>query len=145
VAAQDEPLWRPEWPVVIILVCSLCLYVKGVRELWRSASPGHGIGRGEAACFMAGWLALALALISPMHALAEMLFTVHMIEHELLMVVAAPLLVLGRPLIAFLWALPRSSRRRFAPLSGARSVRSIWLFVMSPLAAWAIHALALWI
>ena len=40
---------------------------------------------------------LALALVSPLHWLGEHLFTAHMVEHEILMAVAAPLLVLARP------------------------------------------------
>ena len=44
----------------------------------------------------AGWLTLALALVSPLHPMGEVLFSAHMTQHELLVVVAAPLLVLGR-------------------------------------------------
>ena len=45
---------------------------------------------------------LGVALVSPVHALGTVLFSVHMIQHEMLMLVAAPLLVLGRPLPRFL-------------------------------------------
>ena len=54
----------------------------------------------EAAAFAGGWLALAVALVSPLHPWGNVLFSVHMIQHELLMLVAAPLLVLGRPVVA---------------------------------------------
>lgn len=74
----------------------------------------------QVACFIAGWLVLVAALMPPVHTLGEMLFSVHMVEHELLMTVAAPLLVLGRPLIAFLWALPQPARRDLGWLSRAR-------------------------
>ena len=60
--------------------------------------------------------------------LGERLFSGHMVEHEFLMAVAAPLLVLGRPLIAFLWALPQSARRDLGSLSRARLVSRVWLF-----------------
>jgi putative membrane protein len=48
---------------------------------------------------------VALALLSPLHHYAERLLWVHMVQHEALMVVAAPLLVLGRPIEAWSWAL----------------------------------------
>jgi putative membrane protein len=68
-----------------------------------------------------------------------------MTQHEILMLVAAPMVVLGRPLIAFLWALPISWRRRLGALSKSRWFESSWRAVANPLAAWAIHAVALWI
>jgi cytochrome c oxidase assembly factor CtaG len=81
----------------------------------------------------------------PVHTLGEILFSVHMVEHELLMAVAAPLLVLGRPVIAFLWALPQSARRDLGSLSRARPVHRVWFFATSALVAWTVHALALWV
>jgi cytochrome c oxidase assembly factor CtaG len=142
---HEEELWQPEWPVIIALALALILYLKGLRTLWRTASPGRGIGRGEAASFIAGWLVLATALLPPVHTLGEALFSVHMIEHELLMAVAAPLLVLGRPLVVFLWALPRPTRRVVGAWSAVRPMRLVWGFFMSALAAWTLHAIALWI
>ena len=76
---------------------------------------------------------LAGALVTPLHWLGEHLFTAHMIEHELVMAAAAPLLALARPIGAFVWALPpawrgtaggsragRCSRRLLRPSSTAR-------------------------
>ena len=60
--------------------------------------------------FALGWISLVIALDSPLHELGEQLFWVHMTQHEILMLISAPLLVLGRPMIAFLWALPTSWR-----------------------------------
>jgi cytochrome c oxidase assembly factor CtaG len=68
-----------------------------------------------------------------------------MIEHELLRAVAAPLLVLGRPLLVLLWALPRPARRRLARWSAAPALRRTWLIAIGPVAAWAVHTLALWV
>src|SRR4029079_7468639 len=83
-------------------------YAAGIARMWRSAGRGHGIRGWEALCFGLGWLSLAAALQSPVAVLAELLFSVHMTQHEVLMLVAAPLIVLGRPLTALLWALPPS-------------------------------------
>jgi cytochrome c oxidase assembly factor CtaG len=68
-----------------------------------------------------------------------------MLQHELLMVVVAPLLVLARPLEAWAWALPAATRRALAAFSRGRVVRSAWRALTTPIGAWSVHALALWI
>ena len=64
--------------------------------------------------FALGWISLVIALDSPLHEIGEQLFWVHMTQHEILMLISAPLLILGRPMIAFLWALPRAWRETAA-------------------------------
>ena len=95
-------------------------------------------------CFAGGWFTLFVTLVSPLHPWGQMLFSVHMTQHELLMLVAAPLLVLGRPLIAFLRALPPKSASRLARLSNERSWQAGWGTITNPLIAWLIHAVVLW-
>jgi putative membrane protein len=68
-----------------------------------------------------------------------------MTQHEILMLVSAPLLVLARPLVPMLWAFPKGSRNTLANIGSSRSFRSAWLLLSAPLAAWLIHALALWL
>ena len=98
----------------------------------------------QQACFWAGWTILALALVSPLHPLGEVLFSAHMAQHEILMLVAAPLLVLSRPLVAFLWGMPFGWRRGVGAWSKARPVQRIWSALTDPMTAWCIHAIALW-
>jgi len=88
---------------------------------------------------------LFVALVSPLHPLGEVLFSAHMAQHEVLMVGAAPLLVLGRPVIAFLWALPVGRARAVGSWGRAAWFQSVWRRLTNPLAAWAIHAAALWV
>ena len=76
--------------------------------------------------------------------MGDALFSAHMVQHELLMLVAAPLLVLGRPLAVFVWALPLSWRRRTGFVTSLKPVSACWRFAAHPLAAWTIHALVLW-
>jgi putative membrane protein len=137
--------WSLEPVVIAALAASLWLYVHGVRVLWRRAGVGHGVRRWEAAAFAAGWVTLALALVSPLHALGSVLFSAHMVQHELLMALAAPLLVLGRPLIPAVWALPRSWRGRAGRAVNTGPARAAWLAVSAPFAAWLLHAVALWL
>src|SRR5438874_11512158 len=97
----------------ISLACVLAsgaLYVAGVARLWARAGRGCGVRPWQLGAFAAGWIALVLALLSPVAAISDILFSVHMTQHEMLILVAAPLLVLGRPVVPFLWVL--SPRRR---------------------------------
>src|SRR5947208_555124 len=73
------------------------------------------------------------------------LFSAHMLQHEALMVVAAPLFVIGRPLGAWAWALPLAWRRAIGRFFHRPGWRRPWLVITGPLAAWLIHALALWL
>lgn len=97
------------------------------------------------AYFSAGLLSLIIALDSPIHELSEQLFWVHMTQHEILMLISAPLLVLSGPLVTFLWALPRNWRIRTAAVGNARVVKRTWLAISAPVAAWFLHAVALWL
>ncbi len=121
------------------------LYARGLAEIWRRARGRKGIRGWEAACFGAGWLTLAVAAVSPLHPFGEILFSAHMAQHEVLILVAAPLLVLGRPLVAFLWALPSVARERVGEWAASRSVAAVWQTITGPLAVFLIHGLALWI
>jgi putative membrane protein len=82
------------------------------------------------ACFVGGIAAMLAALVSPIDAAAERSFTVHMVQHLLLTAVAAPLLVLGRPLTLLLRARSTRSWAR-------RAVRSAPFGVLThPAVAW---------
>ena len=137
--------WSLEPAVVIGLLLTGVLYVRGLGQLWQSAGAGRGIRRWEAGAFAAGWIVLGVALVSPLHRLGEALFSAHMAQHELLMVAAAPLLVLGRPVIAFLWAVPVSWRRSAGALASVSWIQSPWERLTLPAVAWTVHAVAIWL
>jgi putative membrane protein len=137
--------WSFEPVVVLGLGLSAWLYVRGIQRLWRSAGRGRGVRRWEAGTFAAGWIVLLLALGSPLHRLGGVLFSAHMAQHELLMAVAAPLLVLGRPLVPFVWALPMNWRRTAGHWAAIAPVQHVWGLITLPLVAWSLHALAIWL
>jgi cytochrome c oxidase assembly factor CtaG len=89
------------------------------------------------AAFIAGWVALAAALVSPLHELAGEHLSAHMLQHEVLMLLAAPLLALARIGTTML-SLLAGKRRRFA-------ARLIGQARLSMFSAWALHAATLWI
>ena len=132
------------WEIGCLLV-SAALYSAGVWRLWRHAGVGRGVGYAEVSFFALGLLALVTALVSPVDALADSLFSAHMVEHELMMIVAAPLLVLARPLAAWAWALPASWRVAIGGFFHKPGWRRPWLLFTGPLWAWILHLLALWL
>jgi putative membrane protein len=108
-----------------LLALGTVAYSVGVRRLWRRAGVGRAIGLSQVLAFCGGMLVLLVALLSPLHHLAEERLWAHMVQHELLMVIAAPLLVAARPLVALRLPLPK------------------WL--SDPLVAWIAHAAAIWL
>jgi cytochrome c oxidase assembly factor CtaG len=121
------------------------LYARGLAEIWRRAGGRKGLRGWEAVSFGAGWLTLVVAAASPLHPWGEILFSAHMAQHETLILVAAPLLVLGRPLAVFLWALPPAARERVGEWAASRPVSAAWQAITGPLAVFVIHGLALWL
>lgn len=137
--------WSFDPLVLACLAVSALLYAFGLWRLWGQAGIGHGARPAQALSFLAGWLTLVLALLSPIDPLGSRLFSAHMIQHELLMIVAAPLLVLGRPLGVWIWAFAPRWRRRIGRLFQAGGWRVPWTFITAPFTAWVLHALALWL
>jgi putative membrane protein len=137
--------WSWEPGILLSLALTAWLYYSGLRRLWRESERGRGIRRWEAGAYAGGWLALFIALVSPLHPWGRVLFSAHMMQHEILMLVAAPLLVLGRPLIPFLWALPLNWARRVGNWGKAGWFQRGWRALTNPFVAWAIHAVALWV
>jgi putative membrane protein len=136
--------WTTDLAIVLPLAFTAGLYLLGVGRLWRSAGFRRGVQLWQFICFWLGWLSLVIALVSPLHSLGQKLFTAHMIEHEMLMVVAAPLLVAARPGAAMLWGLPKRLRAAIASLLRSSSVASAWRNLSSPLVVTLVHGLALW-
>lgn len=131
-------------PVALLLLIAAALYVAGVANLWRRAGPGRGISRRQAAYFAGGAIAIAGALCTPLDGLAERFFSAHMLQHEILMLVAAPAMVLARPLGAWTWAFAPRARRRIGRAVRVGAWSAVWAFVTDPVAAWALHALGVW-
>ncbi len=109
VAAGDNVLtdWHWRWDVISVLFIFGTFYLRGWLRLRR-------IG-GEANLFQLIFYALALsaigcALLSPLDGLASYLLIAHMAQHELLMMLAPPLILLANPVPVLMWGLSGSSR-----------------------------------
>lgn len=143
-----ETVWSA-WNVEPFLLLGLTLaaggYALGVNRLWRRAGVGQGVRRWQAAAFGGSLLALVVALVSPLEAMAGALFSAHMVQHLILVLCAAPLLVLGTPLYVWLWAFPPSSRKAFGRWwQRAGRLRVTGHVLSHPLAAWFLYAAVMW-
>lgn len=144
-ASEAARHWTWEPFTVTLLVLSAAAYGFGLARLWMRAGVGRGIARWQAGSFALGLLTLAIALLSPVAWLSEVLFSVHMTQHEILMLLSAPLLVFGHPLLVALWALPAPSRERWGTWARAPRVVTTWRMLTAPLAVFLLHGLAIWI
>ena len=140
--AADAPGWTFDGWVVGPLLVSLAWYAAGYLQLRRRSSmvAAH---RASAGWFLGGWLVLVAALVTPLHEAGERSFAAHMLEHELLMLVAAPLMVLSRPIGIALWAFPHAVRQALAGLG--RGISTPWRALTAPVTATLLQAVALWL
>ncbi|WP_428983304.1 cytochrome c oxidase assembly protein [Paraburkholderia diazotrophica] len=139
--------WSAEPWVVALMAASLAAYVVGHARLLRRGArriESARLRRAHLLAFVAGWTALALAFFSPLDALGSALFSAHMVQHETMMLVAAPLCVMGRPLGVWIWALPHRARLRVGQWIRARAFVRFWHMLTMPVTAWVLHAAALW-
>jgi putative membrane protein len=135
--------WALDPAMVVPLAIGGAIYIRGVWTL-RRKSVRHAPRPWRVSMFAAGWVIAVLALISPLHFMAEQLFAAHMVQHELLMVLAAPLIVVGDPGVITLWAFPADARQQIARFMRATAVRRIWQALSRPMNAWLLHAVVIW-
>jgi putative membrane protein len=137
-------LWSHDpWLLSPLYLVGIAFYV-GTQRLWQNAGGGHGVSYRQVTAFWAGWLVAALAVTSPLHWLGERLFSAHMVEHELLMVVAAPLMAYARINGPLMWSLPSSFRSAAGRFLNWPALAASWAFVSHPVSATILHGTALW-
>jgi putative membrane protein len=116
--------------------------------LWARAGVGQKISRWQAACFLSALAMIFAALLSPLDALSEELSSLHMVQHMLLMLVAAPLFVVGSPNLVMAWGLLGGGKQR-----SKQRGSSLFTFVFrlpqepllwQPLLVWTLFAAVLW-
>lgn len=121
----------------VVLAAMLLVYARGAFR----ARPRPW----QLLAFVAGWGSAVLALLSPLDRLSDILFSAHMAQHEILMLLAAPLLVLGKPLLVMLWACGADARARIGAVVKNPLVAGTWDRVTGPLFVLILHAVVLWI
>ncbi len=140
---EPHDLWSA-WELDPAIVAPLLLLAAGYAWGFRRMPLARGRTL-RLFAFALAWLTLALAVVSPLHALGEALFSAHMVQHELLVTVAAPLLVLSRPAAVAVWAFSPERRRAIGRFLRLRWVRRTGGALVAAGPAWALHATALWL
>ena len=140
----QRAVWTFDPWIVTPVVGFGALFIAGSLVLRRRGTRLQGRGL-HMVLFCAGWISLAGSLISPLHWLGEHLFTFHMIEHEIIMAVSAPLLVLANPVGPVLWSLPRAIRVAVGRAMCQSVVRSTWRWLSEGSHATVIHGIAIWV
>jgi putative membrane protein len=125
---------------------TLGLFVAVVWWLWAvrqvdRAHPDNPVPRRRTVAFLAGIAALAFALISGVGRYDTTLFSVHMVQHVLLMLVAAPLFALAAPVTLILRVSSSETRHRVVlPILHSRVMR----FLGHPVTAWIMFTVMMW-
>jgi cytochrome c oxidase assembly factor CtaG len=144
VAAGDNVLtdWHWRWDAIFVLLVFATVYIRGWTRLRK-------IG-GEAKLSQLIFYALALgaiggALLSPLDDLASYLLIAHMAQHELLMMVAPPLILLANPVPILMWGVSGASRSQAGSLLSRQSViRRLRDILGCMPVAWSLYAVNLW-
>src|SRR2546426_849743 len=134
------------WPQVELMLGAVVATgaIDGVG--WRNVSrrTPQRFGPGRLAAFLGGLGAIALAVASPLDALAGQRLSAHMTQHLLLMMVAPPLLWLGAPVAPMLRGLPRRIRRSVAAGLASHPVRTAAHVIAHPAFGWVSFTAAFW-
>ncbi|HSH46585.1 MAG TPA: cytochrome c oxidase assembly protein [Longimicrobiales bacterium] len=136
--------WSFEPTVVVGLALGAWLYIRGWRTLRRRGRGGRSLRPWRAWCYAAGLATVAIALLSPIATFTPLFFFMHMIQHVLLVMVAAPLLLLGAPVVPTMWALPRDARHAVGRIFRRdHPVHRVFHFLTKPPVALALFVLTL--
>ena len=137
--------WSTPWALDATLLLTVLIYLRGwfrVRAVSANLIPAWRLG-----AFLAGIFSVWIAIGSPLDAFDEVLLTVHMAQHLLLMAIAPPLILLGAPALPLLQGIPPPVARRIVgPLLRWRPVKWLGHLVSNPAIGWsaAISALIAW-
>jgi putative membrane protein len=132
--------WHLEPAVVVPLALAAVGWLALVRRVGR-LHPEHPVAASRSLAFFGGLVAIAVALMSGIESYDTTLFSVHMVQHLLLVLIAAPLIALAAPITQLLRAASRESRNRvLLPVLHSSLVSA----VSHPVVAWLAFGLVLW-
>ena len=133
VALTDS--WHLHPPVEALILLSSLFYGRGWWKL-HERRPDYFSVR-HLSCFLAGEIALFIAVASPLHELGEISLMAHMIQHVLLMMVIPPLILLGAPHLVLLFGLPNAILHGvLRPLLAWTPLKKLVLVLLHPANCW---------
>jgi putative membrane protein len=134
--------WHWRWDILAVLFVFATLYIRG----WlRLKAMGGEAKVSQVVFYVVALVAIGAALLSPLDDLASYLLIAHMVQHELLMMLAPPFILLANPVPVLWWSLGRDPRLQAGHLlarhSPMRRVRDLlgWMPV-----AWSLYVINLW-
>jgi cytochrome c oxidase assembly factor CtaG len=131
--SYDATVWLPALGAAL-------LWWSAVRRVNR-AHPDHPVQRRRTVSFLLGLLAILFALDSGIERYDTTLFSVHMVQHMLLVFVAPPLLLYAGPITLLLRvSSPETRRRWILPVLHSRVVRAL----SHPVVSWLVFAGVMW-
>lgn len=136
--------WPDDPALVLLLVAGALLYALGVRRLWDGEAGRAALPRWRVRCAVGALGVTWLALLTPLEPVADTLVGVHMLQHLLLTLLVAPLLVLSRPILVTAMALPRTWRRRVWRVS-APTIATLRAAVAWSVVAAGAHVATVWV
>jgi putative membrane protein len=131
--------WTFDPFVVLPLALAAILYIEGVRNVGRR-HPNAGWPVSRTVWYFAGLGLLLLSLASPMDYYADRLFSIHMAQHVVLMMIAAPCILLGRPITLLLMGSSRPTRRKVVKITHSKTAHVLG----SPVLGLGLFAVVLW-
>ncbi|MFL6829625.1 MAG: cytochrome c oxidase assembly protein [Sphingomicrobium sp.] len=134
----DGAGWTLDPVLLVPLGLALFVYLAGWARLSKRASAPV-----RPRLFLAGWAVLTLTLVSPLHEAGEKSFTMHMIEHELIMLVATLLLAASGAGGVLAWGLPSPLRQSLGG-SWKAPAQALWRRLTEPVTATIVQGAAMW-
>lgn len=133
--------WDIPWAVTTALAVTVCIYVRGWLLIRRTRPAQFPPWR--LCAFIAGNLAIFLAVASPLDAFADRMLSIHMVQHFFLWSVAPILIVFSAPVVPMLRGLPRwLMHGALRPLFSSGIPHQIGAFLTRLRVAWLIWTLA---
>jgi cytochrome c oxidase assembly factor CtaG len=127
--------WHLHPPIEALILLSSVVYGRGWWKL-HQRRPDYFVFR-HLLCFVAGEIAVFVAIASPLHELTEISLTAHMIQHVLLMMVIPPLILLGTPHLVLLFGLPDVMLHGvLRPFFGWTPLKRLVRFLFHPVSCW---------
>ena len=135
--------WEIPYGFVLLVAITGALYARGFKLLHSQMADRFPYWR--LACFLGGLAILLIAIASPLAAFDDLLLSVHMTQHILLMFAAPPMLLLGAPAVPLLRGLPAAIVRSIpGPILKQDAARRAGKFITHPVTCWMVLEVTSW-
>ena len=117
----------------IIVTAATLLYAAGVYRIRRRVGPDRVVTRWQTLAFAVATILFVVALSQPIDDITDALFSAHMAQHLVLMLLIPPLVVWSRPVVVGFWAFRHEARKVLSNSRVSRVLRRIVAWLMQPL------------